>query len=157
MNIYTVSLFGHRIISNTIAVDKALEQTVRELIETKEYVEFLVGRSGDFDILAASVIRRVQKELDRANSSLVVVLPYVTAEYRENEESFNNYYNETEICEKSVQAHYKAALQIRNQCMVDRSDLVVSCIEHNSGGAFNAVKYAEKIGVRVVNIIYTNL
>lgn len=152
MDIYTISFFGHRTLSNAFAVEKTLEQTVRELIKSKEYVEFLVGRSGEFDILAASVIHRVQIALDRANSSLVLVLPYMTAEYRDNSENFNSFYDETEICEKSAQAHFKAALQIRNQYMIDRSDLVISCLEHNSGGAFQATEYAKKQGISVVNI-----
>lgn len=152
MDIFTVSLFGHRTIANAAMVENKLEELVRKLILSKEYVEFLVGRTGEFDILAASVIRRVQHELDRANSSLVLVLPYMTAEYRNNAASLDGYFDEIEICEKSAQAHFKAAIQIRNQEIVDRSDLVVCRIEHNSGGAFQAIEYAKKQGVRVIMI-----
>ena len=64
---YTVSLFGHSRLSNSINIEQALERTVRELIKSKEYVEFLVGRKGDFDILAASVIRTVDHTLGHGN------------------------------------------------------------------------------------------
>ncbi len=53
MNIFTVSLFGHREISNPLEIEKALLKEIRSLILSKEYVEFLVGRNGEFDLLAA--------------------------------------------------------------------------------------------------------
>lgn len=152
MDIFTVSLFGHRTIINAPMAEANLEEIIRSLILSKEYVVFLVGRAGEFDILAASVIRRVQRELDRANSSLVLVLPYMTVEYRNNAAGFDSYYDEIEICERSAQAHFKAAIQIRNQYMVERSDLVICHIEHNSGGAFQAVEHAKKQGICVVKI-----
>ena len=39
-----------------------------------------------------------------------------------------------------------------NREMVDRSDLVVCCIEHNSGGAFRTVQYAKKKNKEIVNL-----
>jgi hypothetical protein len=33
-----------------------------------------------------------------------------------------------------------------------KCDLVVGCIQHNSGGAYKAVKYAKKSGREVINI-----
>ena len=46
----------------------------------------------------------------------------------------------------------KAAMQLRNREMVDRSDLVVCYIEHNSGGAFQTVQYAKKKNKEIVNL-----
>lgn len=36
--------------------------------------------------------------------------------------------------------------------MVDRSDLLVCYIEHNSGGAFQTVQYAKKKNKEIVNL-----
>lgn len=152
MDVFRVSFFGHRVVSNMSIVEERLEVIVRELIETVDYTEFLVGRNGEFDLLVSSVIRQVKKELYCSNSSLVLVLPYMTAEFRNNQESFYNYYDEIEICDKSKKAHFKAAMQIRNKGMVDRSDLVVCCIEHDSGGAFETVKYANRMNKKILNI-----
>ena len=69
-----------------------------------------------------------------------------------NEAAFLDYYDEVEICEESARAHFKAAIQIRNRCMVDRSDLVVCCIQHQSGGAYRTVQYAQRLGKRVVEV-----
>ncbi len=152
MDIYTVSFFGHRKINDSIEVEKRLDKLVRELIRTKEYVEFLVGRNGEFDTLVSSVIRRAIAELDYGNAAHILVLPYQTAEFRENTDSSNDYYTEVEICEQAAAAHFRAAIQIRNKAMVDRSDLVVCCVEHNSGGAYKTVQYAQNQHKSIVNV-----
>ena len=144
MDIYTVSFFGHREIENALEVERKLEAKITELIQTKQYIEFLVGREGEFDILAASVVKRVKKQMDYANCSLIWVLPYMKAEFRDNEKNYLEYYDDVEVCEQSSKAHYKSAMQIRNKAMVDRSDLVICCIQHKSGGAYKTVQYAEK-------------
>ena len=150
MNIFTVSFFGHRQIENALDVERKLEAKISELIQTKQYIEFLVGREGEFDILAASVVKRVKKHMDYGNCSLDLVLPYMKAEFRDNEKDFLDYYDDVEICEQSAKAHYKSAMQIRNRAMVDRSDLVICCIQRKSGGAYKTVRYAERIGKQIL-------
>ena len=152
MNIFTVSFFGHREIKNALEVERKLEAKITELIQTKQYIEFLVGREGEFDILAASVVKRVKKQMDYGNCSLIWVLPYMKAEFRDNEKNFLEYYDDVEICEQSTKAHFKSAMQIRNRAMVDRADLVICCIQHKSGGAYKTVQYAQKQGLTVINI-----
>ena len=151
MNIYTVSFFGHRIIDNPFPVEEKLENLIRELLHSKEYVEFLVGRDGEFDQIVASTIRRCKRAVRDDNSALVLVLPYTTAEYQNNEQSFHEYYDEVEICAESAGRHFKSAHQTRNHSMVDRSNLVVFCVEHNSGGAFQTMQYAKKVNANIVN------
>lgn len=133
-------------------MEKKLEAKITELIQKKQYIEFLVGREGEFDILAASVVRRVKKQMDYGNCSLIWMLPYMKAEFCDNEKEFLEYYDDVEICEQSAKAHYKSAIQVRNRCMVDRSDLVVCCIQHKSGGAYRTMQYAEKQGKQVRNL-----
>ena len=91
MEIFTVSFFGHRRISNTLIVENALSDAVRNLVINKEYVEFLVGHDGDFDILAASVVKRCQREIRDDNSNLIWILPYSTSNYCKNEFSYRSY------------------------------------------------------------------
>lgn len=149
MEIYTVSFFGHREIKNALEVERKLEAKITELIQTKQYIEFLVGREGEFDILAASVVKRVKKQMDYGNCSLIWVLPYMKEEFRDNENNYLEYYDDVEVCEQSSKAHFKSAMQIRNRAMVDRSDLIICCIQHKSGGAYKTVQYAEKQDVEI--------
>jgi len=152
MNTYTVSFFGHRMIDNALEIENRLEHLIRTLLREHEYVEFLVGRDGEFDQLVSSVIRRCKREYRSDNSSHIWVLPYLTAEFRDNEESFRDYYDAIEVCEATAGCHNKNAHQTRNRAMVERSDLVMFCIQHESGGAWQTMKYARKQEIHYINL-----
>ena len=153
MDTLTVSFFGHRRLDNVFAIEQSLETIIRKLLNRPEYIEFLVGRDGEFDQLASSIVKRFRREIREDNSALIWVLPYETAELRDNEEAFLRYYDEIEICERSVGSHYKAAIQIRNRAMIDRSDFAVFCVGRRQGGAYQTLRYAEKHGVRHINLL----
>ena len=157
MEIYTVSFFGHREVEGAAEIESRLDQLLYNLITQKQYVEFLVGRDGEFDLLAASAIRRAIKQYGYGNTSLILVLPYTKAEYRDNKQSYLCYYDEVEIYSESSKAHYKSAIQVRNRSMVDRSNLVVCCIQHKSGGAYKTVQYALQQGKQVRNLYGSEL
>ena len=151
-DVYTVAFFGHRRMDGIIAVEEKIAQLARELMKRKEYVEFLVGMEGDFDRIAASAVRREKRRLDAFNASLVCVLPYLRKEYKDNEAEFEAYFDEIEICRESEAAHFKAAIEVRNRAMAERAELVVCYLERETGGAFKAVRYAERLGKRVINL-----
>lgn len=152
MKVFTISFFGHRVIEDSLRIERQLEMLIGKLLTEKEYVEFLVGRNGEFDQLVSSTIRRCKREVRSDNSSHVWVLPYATAEYRNNEEAFLGYYDEIEICTTSSDRHFKDAFQTRNREMVDRSELVVFCAQHKSGGAWQTMKYAAKCEKHYINL-----
>ena len=152
MRFYTVSFFGHRKINDPFEIEAKLEKLICELLQNKEYVDFLVGRDGEFDQMVSSTVRRCKRMIRDDNSSLIWVMPYLSAEYQKNEEAYNHYYDGIEVCEESAEGHFKAAFQRRNHSMVDRSDLVIFCVEHASGGAYQTLKYAEKQGREMINL-----
>ena len=152
MEQYTVSFFGHRMIPDFNQAEKKVEALVCNLLQQKEYVEFLVGRDGDFDQIVSSTVKRLQRRMRDDNSALVWVLPYPTAELRNNEKNFSAYYDAIEICSAAENSHPKRAYQIRNRQMVDRSDLVVFYVDHRSGGAYQTMRYAEKCGKPIINL-----
>ena len=152
MRVYTVSFFGHRVIEDPLRVERQLTGIIRQLLLEKEYVDFLVGRDGEFDQLVSSCIRRCQRELRNDNSTHTWVMPYLTAGFLNDEEAYQDYYNFIEICEASAGSHFKTAHQTRNRAMVDRSNLVVFCIQHKSGGAWQTMRYAQRQGIHCINI-----
>ena len=156
LNILTVAFFGHRYVDNIIKVENLLEEQIRKLIDENEYVEFLVGRNGDFDQCVSSSVLRVRKNHRDDNSALVLVLPYPTAEYLNNENYFHDYYTDIEISRAASMAHPKSAIQIRNREMADRADLIICYIEHEKGGAWQTVEYAWKQGKTVINLADNN-
>ena len=152
LNIYTVSFFGHRSIERSSEIECRLDNLLHDLITQKEYVEFLIGRDGEFDLLVSAAIKRAIRECGYGNTHFTLVLPYMKAEYRDNEKEYLDYYDEVEVCAESSEAHPKAAIQIRNRNLVDRSDLIVCCIQHKSGGAYKTIQYAQKKEKRVINL-----
>ena len=153
MELFIVAFFGHRYIDNMLAVEERLEEIIRSLMRDKEYVDFLVGRNGDFDQYVSSTVLRCKKNYRDDNSSLVLVLPYSSAEYENNQDYYEEYYDDIEVSFEASKAHPKAAIQIRNREMVDRADLIVCYIERKNGGAYKTIQYAEKIGKPIINII----
>lgn len=125
---------------------------IRDLLNSHEYVDFLIGKDEDFDQIVSSDVKRMQRVIRDDNSSLTWVLPYPTAELENNYEDYENYYDNIEICEESCKAHFKGTMQMRNKIMVDRADLVVCFIDHFSGGAYQTIKYAEEQNKKIINI-----
>ncbi len=149
----TVSFFGHRIIEDYQNAENKLYELLRVMMGRGEKeIEFLVGRNGDFDLMTASVVRRLKKEMNVDNVFLTLVLPYETSELKNNTEAFENFYDSIEISEASADANFKFAIVARNREMVDRSDIVVAYVKNKSGGAYQALEYAEKNEKRVVNL-----
>ena len=120
MDLFTVSFFGHRIVPEFREAEEHVESLIHTLLLEKEYVEFLVGRNGDFDQIVSSAVKRQQRRVRDDNSALILVLPYPTAELRDNLENFEAYYDEIELCSAAAGSHPKGAIQIRNRQMVDR-------------------------------------
>ena len=152
LDVFTVVFVGHRYVDNILKVEGLLEEYIRKFIDENEYVDFLLGRNGDFDQCVSSSVLRVRKNYRDDNSGLVLVLPYPTAEYLNNKESFHDYYTDIEISHAASIAHPKSAIQIRNREMVDRADLVICYIEPEKGGTWQTVEYAMKQGKTVINL-----
>ena len=149
MNIFTVSLFGHRKLDDLRHIDEKLIPILKELIRTKEYVAFLIGRNGEFDEYAASVIKRVQKELGSDNNDMTLVLPYSVADI----EYYEKYYDNIIIPESVGSVHPKSAITLKNRWMIEQSNLVIVYVEQNNGGAYNALEYAKKQQKEIINLV----
>ena len=148
MRDFAVCLFGHRDLDDLREVYDRLYKLVSRLIGAEESLTFFVGRNGEFDECAASVIKRAQKELDRKNSELILVLPYSVADI----EYYEKYYDCVIIPENLHGVHPKSAITAKNRWMIDRSDMVIVCARREHGGAYAAMKYAEQKNKRVINI-----
>ena len=142
MKVFTVSLFGHRKNENIWRLENRLTRVITELIQDQPYVVFLIGRNGEFDEYAASIIKHIQKNIDRENSDLTLVLPYRVADM----EYYKNYYDNIIISDTLCNAHPKSAITLRNRWMVEHSDLSIFFMEQNKGGTYQTWKYAIKIG-----------
>ena len=57
---------------------------------------------------------------------------------------YHDYCDEVEMCAESSEAHPKSAIQVRNQSMIDRADLVVCCIQHKTS-VFEVVQGSDRL------------
>ncbi len=153
LNIFTVCFFGHRYIDDFLLAETKVYEVICKLIKEKEYVEFLVGREGDFDRIVSSAIIRAKKKYDYGNCNHTLVMPYIKAEYVKNQKEFGSYYDTIEICEESAKSYPKSAIQIRNRYMVDKSDLCIFFVKNQTGGAYKTMKYAVSNNKNVKNIV----
>ena len=152
MEIYTVSFFGHRKLYDLARIDNLLVPMLKEIIRTKTYVEFLVGRNGEFDEYVASVIKQVQNEFGKDNNDMTLVLPYMVADIV----YYEKYYDNIIIPDSVKGVHPKSAITLRNRWIVEQSDLIIVNVEHCKGGAYTAMKYAEKKSKKIINLFDTS-
>ncbi len=148
MEIYRVAFIGHRETDEHREIEKRLTEIIVELLNEKEYVEFQIGRNGEFDIFAASCIKNIQKKVGKNNSSLTLILPYPVADI----EYYEKYYDSIFIPEKASLAHPKGAITKRNEWMTENSDLLVAYVRRDKGGAATCLKNAEKKGIKIIRI-----
>ncbi len=121
---------------------------IKHFIQTRCYVSFLIGRNGEFDEYAASILKHVQKEVKKENNEISLVLPYAVAGL----EYYEKYYDSIIIPQRVYGAHPKSAILLKNQWMIEQSDIVIVYAKHTKGGAYTAMKYAERLGKRVINL-----
>lgn len=152
LSVYTVCFFGHRQVVDFKSAEQAVESLIEALLINHEYVEFLVGRDGEFDQIVSSAVLRLKKRMGSDNCSLTWVMPYLKADYANNQESYDSYYDSVEICDKSAHTHPKSAIQIRNKEMLNRSDLCVFYVTRKNGGAYQTLRYAEKAVANIINL-----
>ena len=111
-----VAFFGHRYVEDVLAIEQQLLPILQELFENHMFVDFYVGRNGEFDEIAASLVRLVQranKDRNCAMTTLTLVLPYPTKDM----EYYEKYYDDIIIYEPEKKPHFKRAITERNRFM----------------------------------------
>ena len=115
---------------------------------SQPFVDIYIGRNGEFDIYAASVVKRIQGVTGKENNELICVMPY----YVKDIEHYEKYYDRVIIPEIIEGAYPKEAITKRNKWMVEQAELFIGYIEKENGGAYKAMKYAESLGKKVINL-----
>lgn len=82
------------------------------------------------------------------NNDITLVLPYMVADL----EYYEKYYDSIIIPESVYGVHPKSAITLKNRWMIEQSDLVIVYVARKKGGAYTAMKYAEKLNKNVINI-----
>ena len=65
MEIFRIAFIGHREIYGHYDLEERIQTIVRKFLETKGFVELMMGRNGDFDLSAASAVKRARRAVER--------------------------------------------------------------------------------------------
>ena len=142
---------GHRdVVGLSIAdIMSVLEEIIQQ---TNSDIECLVGGMGNFDTLAASAVRRLQKKYRSRHISLILVLPYFQHKINENKSYYEEMFDVIILPSELEGVHYKRAIGLRNRWMVDQSDYLIFMVQREYGGAYEMLKYAYKKNIKVIDL-----
>ena len=134
------TFFGHRDAPYSLADE--LRKTIIELLETGNVDVFYIGNSGNFDKLVSSVLSELSSEYSFFCRVVLAYLP----------EHENDYNFETIYPEGLENVPKRFAISYRNNWMIEQSDIVVTYVKRNYGGAYQFKVIAEKKGKKVIEV-----
>ena len=140
--------FGHRDVFENIS--EHLYNTLFQIAE-QGCKTYYTGGMGDFDKMFSSAVRSIKKSCP--DMKLICVKPYLTKDINEDGNYLFTLYDDIIIPTVLADVHYKSVVTKRNQLMIDWSDMVVGYVKREYGGAYSALRYAERQGVAVINLV----
>lgn len=126
-------------------LDNAVEEAITQGCEL-----FYTGAMGEFDSLFSSAVRKVKKVYPHIK--LICVKPYFTNDINTNGEYYAALYDDIIIPDEIADVHPKAAIKARNRWIIDNSDIVLIYTVRNYGGAYDALRYAERKSKYIIKI-----
>ena len=128
----TVTFFGHRDAPKEI--EPTLRMTLIDLIENKNATVFYVGNHGNFD----AMVRRQLEDLSKIYPiKYYVVLAYMPSKNDKSDEH-------SILPEGTETVPRRFAINYRNKWMLNKSDIVITYVTRNFGGAWEFKQMAEK-------------
>ena len=129
----TITFFGHR--DTPKEIEPALRLTLIDLIENKNATVFYVGNHGNFD----AMVRRQLEYLSKTYPIIYyVVLAYMPGKNAEPDEH--------SILPEGIETvPRRYAINYRNKWMLIKSDIVITYVARNFGGAREFKQMAEKM------------
>ena len=130
-----------------------LEKVIDDAI-AEGYVTFITGMAMGTDIWAAEIV--LERKKRNKDLHLICALPHPNFESRRSmteKMKFNKIVKKADLV-KEINDHYFAGYyQVRNEWMVDRSNLVIAVFNGQKSGTKNTVDYAKGKGVNMVNVL----
>ncbi len=140
------AFFGHRHFNGAKYHD-ILFNMVLTLVDKHHEDKFLFGGYGQFDAFAAQTVYEVKKI--RPHVKMTLVLPYCPGKI-ENFTLWEGY--DDCIYPPIEEGPIKFAITRRNRWMVKNSDMIIAGVNCSYGGAYDAIKYAQRAHTLVVNL-----
>ena len=130
-------------------LEKAIDEAIAD-----GYVTFITGMAMGTDIWTAEIVlerKKMNKDLH-----LICALPHPNFESRRSmteKMRFNKIIKKADLVKEINDHYFTGCYQVRNEWMVDRSNLVIAVFNGQKSGTKNTVDYAKRKGVKVVNVL----
>ena len=105
--------------------------------------EFLLGGYGNFDLMAARVVKPLKEKYPYIKSVLIV--PYINRGYDKDLYDYSEY---PPI--ENVPKRY--AVLKRNEWTINKADVLIAYIKHDWGDAAKTLEYARKRKKKIINL-----
>jgi uncharacterized phage-like protein YoqJ len=139
----TCAFTGHRELYDGFSKLK-LTMAVRRLAQEGVHT-FYNGMAMGFDLLAAETVLALKKEYPQLK--LVACIPCYNQEKNFSDEDKKRYVQILKRADEQVllsEKYYRGCMQVRDQYMVDRADVLVCYCIKETGGAAYTKKYCQK-------------
>ena len=130
-----------------------LEKAIDEAI-SKGFVTFITGMAMGTDIWAAEIVLDRRKKNNDLH--LICALPHPCFESRRSifeKMRFSKIIKNADLVKEINNHYFTGCYQVRNEWMVDRSNLVIAVFNGQKSGTKNTVDYAKKQGLTINNVL----
>ena len=136
------TFFGHR--DTPPEIKPLLREVLLDLIQHQGVKQFYVGNQGNFDAMALRLLKEFEKPYSITYDVVLAYLP------KKTEPFFEAYY--TILPEGIETVPPRFAIEYRNKWMIEHSDIVVTYVTRNFGGAAKFKKLAKRKEKTVVEL-----
>ena len=142
-----ISFFGHSKICVKDDIQHKIEDIILRNADVGEQIHLYCGGYGDFDALCLKACLNLKKNGCRCE--IAFITPYLNIPKRLMDGlcSFDQL-----IYPPLERVPLKYAIAERNKWIVDKSDLIISYVKHNYGGAYSALCYAKRKNKIIINL-----
>lgn len=135
---------GHRQILD-MNFTEIIKKNIIDLVENEEVTTFYSGGMGNFDNWCEKIVN-IERERKYSYLKLCLVVPYMNKKINTLQPGI---YDEI-IVPDLENVYYKRSIIMRNRWMAENSDIMLCGVKHDYGGAYQMMKYAEKLGIKIV-------
>jgi len=156
MNIKCCCFTGHRpdkMKQGESDIKPPLEKAIDKAIDDG-YLLFITGMAMGTDIWAAEIV--LNKKKANPDIQLICALPHPNFESRRSFAErirYNNILQKANAVKLINENYFIGCYQVRNEWMVDHSNLVIAVYNGQKSGTKNTIDYAETKNICVINVL----
>ena len=146
-----VSFIGHSTLHSPTALTEKVRAAILSSIPPCAKVFFYCGGYGEFDDLCARVCRSLREK--SFDCEILFITPYITPAQQKK----IKYFTDTKLYDAAIyppleHTPLRFAIDKRNRWMIEQADLVICHVTHHHGGAYKAMEYARRKGIKIINL-----